>query len=190
MKQETMYVLEQLKKEGGQNKKINLILAVIAAASWIVGMVGLAPNLQPLMVVGVLVSSILFIVLFFRGLGALGRKICLKKSLQTLEATGSIQYVDEILKKQYKSTGKEYLSKHLYYIPGVFVMAYKDILDIRRVNNEYYFVTIDGRQHRVGATKAKKETITMLINSFPITSGAPYREYKDKIEQFKKEHCK
>ena len=107
-----------------------------------------------------------------------------------MEATGSIRYVDEIVKKQYKSTGKEYLSKHLYYIPGVFVMAYQDMLDIRRVNNEYYFVTVDGRQHRVNATKAKKETIKMIINSFPITSGAPYREYKDKIEQFKKEHCK
>ena len=180
MTQKTESILNVLKKEGAQNKNLNMIFGIIASISFILMFI---PSLIVFVVIPWMISIVVLIV---RGLYALDRKNCLKKSLKTMETTGSIKYADEILNKQYKTTKKECLSNHIYYVPGTFIMAYEDMLDIRKINSEYYFVTLDGKQHRVNGVKIEKDTINYILNSHNITSGAPYKSYKEKIDNFKK----
>jgi len=179
-------VLQQLMNDGKQNSNINMVLGIITAASAFIGMIGAVSDQSGLMMFGIMVMSIFALVLIVRALCAAERKNALTKSLAIMESTGSIQYIGEIINRQYQTNGKECLSEHIYYIPGTLVLGYGDIVDIRRINNDYYFVTLTGKQIRVMAPKINKGTIEYLLNNYDITSGASYNDYKHKIENFQR----
>lgn len=114
----------------------------------------------------------------------------LKHTIRTLEATGSIKYIDEIFNNEYKTNGNVCFSKHLLYIPYHNVIAYKDIVNISTEcttfplsgTSEFVLHTIDGRNHKIMlSTDIMKE---FLNHQRHILFNANSNEYKHKIEEF------
>ena len=185
MTEQTKAIYSQIESGCKQNSKTNSIFAIIAAIGLVMSVLGAMIEQSGIMIVGVLLVSLFAFILIIRCLVAITRKGGLKNSLEIMEKTGTIRFVNEILNEQYKISGKNCLSENVYYIPGAMILGINDIIDIRRINNDYYFVTITGKQLRVMAPKVDKETVEYLISNYDITSDAPYKSYKHKIENFK-----
>lgn len=77
----------------------------------------------------------------------------LNKSAKTLNNTGKITYLDEIVNKNYNTDGKICISEHLLYDKKTnIIVAFDDIVWIYkkkdRATTEIIFCTVDGKKHK------------------------------------------
>lgn len=182
MNEKTKEIYNKLKKDSGKLPVIFLVLNIISFLSLILAAM---TDVAFFKLFGMLFPGFLLIgglYLFFRTI----KNSKLKHSLKTLEATGNIKYISEILNKEYKTDGKICFSKNLLYIEYENVIAYKDILNIKPNNGNYIFTTIDGKNHEI---YIEESTLSEFLNrQGHITYKAPRKEYKHKIEAFKASH--
>lgn len=103
------------------------------------------------------------------------------QSFETLERTGNIQYVDQILNRQYKVVDKAYFAQDIFYIPWRMIIAYKDVKDISPLSgiNEYEIEIVDGTKYRICMLKI---TLEELLSHIEIPEDP--RKTKKKINKF------
>lgn len=155
MNEQTQKIYEALKGEKKDTKTRNITYGIIILVSFIMSVVGATAGNEALMMMGMLVFSFSVVIfLIILGLDATSSNL-LKKSMMTLENTGSIQFIDEILNKQYKSYGKTFFSQNMFYIPGKMVVAYRDIKEIFPTGkiSEYVIRTVDEKNYRTVLSK-------------------------------------
>ena len=185
MSEKTKQILSELQKDKKSSSKTTMVLWIITGALLAMGIIGAVAESQGIMTTGLVCGSMMVFFMAMRGLIRMGNATGLKKSLKTLEATGALQYIDEILQKEYKSDGKICFSKHYMYVIGKGIFAYEDMLNVDRPkpNNEFYIDTIDGKRHRViMKVSVMKE---FLERQNRITYEGDHKEIREKVRSYK-----
>jgi len=162
-----------------------MVLWIITGLLLGMGIIGAIFNSQGVMIPGLVGGSMMVFFMACRGIIRMGSANGLKKSLRTLEATCALQYIDEIIQKEYNSDGKICFSKHYMYVIGKGIFAYEDMLNVDRPkpNNEFYIDTVDGKRHRVIMKVAVMKEFLERQNK--ITYNGDYNEIKEKVRIFK-----
>ena len=114
-----------------------------------------------------------------------------KKSLKTLVRTGKIDYIDEIISRDYNSNGVVCFSKHfLYDIKTHAIVAYDDIVWIYEYQTNasssvFLICTIDGKKHK---SKIDKQTLSEFLKRRRgiLLGNTPQNKtlYKQKVNEF------
>ena len=75
----------------------------------------------------------------------------IQRSFETFEKTGAHEHLCEIYNKLYVLVDKAYFSLNLMYIPGRFVIAYKDIAEVEQQTgfNEFRIKMVDGQEYHL-----------------------------------------
>ena len=185
MSEKLKEIFIELQKDKKDTKKTTFVLLGISAVCLIVCIVGYIIRNQGMTVAGMVLFSLILAFTGFRSLIHATSSSGLKKSLKTLEATDALKYIDEILKKEYKSEGRICFSEHYLYVIGRGIFAFEDMLNVDRPkpNNEFYINTIDGKRHRVIMKVAVMKDFLERQNK--ITFDGDYKDIKEKVRIFK-----
>lgn len=185
MSEETKKILRELKNDKKNTAKTTMVLWIITGVLMAVGIIGAIVKSQGVMIPGLVCGSMMVFFMALRGLFRMGNANGLRKSLRTLETTGALKYIDEILQKEYNSDGKICFSKHYMYVIGKGIFAYEDMLNVDRPkpNNEFYIDTVDGKRHRVIMKVAVMKEFLERQNR--ITYDGDNSEIREKVRIFK-----
>jgi len=152
-------IYEYLKQDKKFNPLIDRVLLIVGAILTVLGFALFHPVRGEGYMFLAFVGMWCILIVLFRLMAKAGYHKSLKKSLATLERTGSINYIGEITNRAYTVADKCGFSEHLVYLPGVAVLAYQDIVKIYSVKMDYYFVTTDTQKHRLRITSREAEQI-------------------------------
>ena len=173
-----------IKKDRKNNSIVKIAFVFIAVVFITIGAIGFANGDDGMMMVFVGVA--ILVGLMFSLLIGISYSVYLKKSLETLERTGAIKYIDEVLKREYVMVGKTAFSEHLLYVPGVCVIAFEDVVNLFRDNlYEFIIETIDGKIHRVPTSKEAMLTLKMKDDRILIKGKGNVDECNARIERFR-----
>lgn len=154
MNEQTKIIYKKLKAMKSGSKKTTNILLIISAVALIITIIAASAKINSVMMAGILVFSFSIFIILIRLAANGDASISLKKSLKTLEKTGNIKYIDEIIDNNFTTVDKTCFSQHLFYVKGKVVIAYEDITNVSRINNNYYIDTVDNARHRTYFSKA------------------------------------
>lgn len=141
-----------------------MIFLIIILISLFLTIIGAVVKADAVMMTGILVLSMTEFVAFFRFMISADASNNLKRSLKTLQRTGSDKYLNEILNKEYVERNNICLSKHLLYVKkpmNYCIIAYEDMVKVTYIVNKRIFnvTTVDGKSHRVKISKTEMEAI-------------------------------
>ena len=182
-------IYDKIKNENKKSNKTGMIFLTIIVVSFVLTIIGAVVKANAVMMMGILISSITAFAALISLAASADASANLKGSLNTLEQTGCMKYLNEILNKEYAQSNNICLSKHLLYIkmPMSCIIAYEDIVTVTYIVNKRYFnvTTVDGKSHRVKMSQTEMKAF--LGRHKHILRQASYSELKPIFDAFKNE---